>query len=88
MGFEKWFEQYAPTAPECLDECAKAAWKAGFESGATYFHEAVKIEREECAKVCEKQYVDAIGSGCEEDFAFNTALEKAAAEIRARSNTL
>lgn len=32
MGFEKWFEQYAPTAPECLDECARAAWYAGAEA--------------------------------------------------------
>lgn len=26
--FDAWFASYAPTAPECLDDCAKAAWDA------------------------------------------------------------
>ena len=29
MTFDKWFEQYAPHAPELLDQCAKDAWEAG-----------------------------------------------------------
>lgn len=37
MTFEEWFNRYAPTAPELLDECAKAAWDA-----------ATLAERERC----------------------------------------
>ena len=40
MTFDKWFAGYAPTAPECLDDCAKAAWEAGELS-----------EREACASL-------------------------------------
>jgi len=32
MTFEKWFESYAPTAPESLDDCALAAYQAGADS--------------------------------------------------------
>ena len=32
MTFEKWFESYAPTAPESLDDCALAAFRAGAAS--------------------------------------------------------
>ena len=32
MRFEKWFESYAPTAPESLDDCALAAFQAGAAS--------------------------------------------------------
>lgn len=32
MTFEKWFESYAPTAPESLDDCALAAFQAGAAS--------------------------------------------------------
>lgn len=57
MTFYEWFEGYAPTAPEILDECAKAAWDAafrdGYEKGVAAFHEAVAMEREACAKACE-----------------------------------
>ncbi len=28
MKFEEWFNDYAPTAPEYLDDCAKDAWFA------------------------------------------------------------
>ena len=28
MTFDMWFSQYAPTAPECLDDCARDAWNA------------------------------------------------------------
>ena len=29
MTFDQWFASYAPTAPEVLDDCARAAWDAG-----------------------------------------------------------
>jgi len=44
MTFEKWFESYAPTAPECLDDCARAAWNAGQAA-----------ERRECGEMANKQ---------------------------------
>lgn len=47
-AFEKWFNSYAPTAPELLDDCAWAAWQA-----------ATAMEREDCAKVCD-HYATAI----------------------------
>ena len=43
-------------------------------------HDEALIER--CAKACEDEYVDALGSGCDEDFAYNNALDHAAAAIR------
>lgn len=43
MTFDQWFEGYAPTAPEVLDECARAAWYA-----------AVSAEREACAQLCRR----------------------------------
>lgn len=45
--FEKWFEGYAPTAPDSLDDCAWAAWRAATERAA---------------KVCDKQHDRAITS--------------------------
>ena len=32
MTFNEWFESYAPTAPETLDDCGNDAWKAGAAS--------------------------------------------------------
>lgn len=32
-------------------------------------------ERKRCRIACENEYVDAIGSGCEEDFAYNNAID-------------
>ena len=49
------------------------------------FAELVAIaEREECAKVCEGEYVDALNTGCSEDFAYNNACDHCAASIRSR----
>jgi hypothetical protein len=38
MTFEKWFESYAPTAPESLDDCALAAYQAGADSRDAEIH--------------------------------------------------
>lgn len=70
MEFEQWFEQYAPTAPEILDECAKAAWDA-----------ATKAEREACAHECEAQADESGG----QDWYVSGAMDCADA-IRKRSN--
>jgi hypothetical protein len=48
--------------------------------------QAIKDEREACAKVCEGEYVEAAATGCAEDVAYNNACDHAAAAIRARSN--
>lgn len=47
--------------------------------------EAARMEeREGCALACTSEYVDALGTGCAEDFAYNNALDHAAEAIRAR----
>jgi hypothetical protein len=48
--------------------------------------QAIKAEREACAKVCEGEYVEAAATGCSEDVAYNNACDHAAAAIRSRSN--
>lgn len=74
MNFDKWFDEYAPTAPEILDDCAKAAWDA-----------ATLAEREACAQLVEKtgvmtfmneSYINQV----------REARETFANAIRARSN--
>jgi hypothetical protein len=48
--FDQWFAQYAPTAPECLDECARAAWgAAAHEYGAAYRREEDRADKAEAA---------------------------------------
>lgn len=56
MTFEKWFEQYAPTAPESLDDCAKAAWEAGAKSALLDACEEIQVAcmNGEIPDVCEE----------------------------------
>ena len=79
MNFEEWFEQYAPTAPESLDDCAKSAWKAG-----------VMAERESCAKALEDagRYGKSITSCGKTRMPAVNVLHQMAKQIRARSNAL
>lgn len=44
--------------------------------------ECERIVREECARVCEAEYVDAEATGTAEDKAYNCAIEHCAAAIR------
>ena len=44
--------------------------------------EVERIVREECARVCEAEYVDAEATGTAEDKAYNCAIEHCAAAIR------
>ncbi len=77
MNFEEWFEQYAPTAPESLDDCAKSAWEAG-----------VMAERESCAKALEDagRYGTSITSCGKTRMPAVNVLHQMAKQIRARSN--
>jgi hypothetical protein len=51
---ETWYEAF----PQCIEVFAKLvagnAFKDGYEKGIAAFNEAVLIEREACAKVCEE----------------------------------
>jgi hypothetical protein len=51
MTFEEWFNGYAPTAPEALDDCAKAAWDAATLA-------AVSAERERWTARVEEAFRD------------------------------
>lgn len=59
MEFEKWFEGYAPTAPETLDECASDAWNAALQRAAYICDtramkcEAKTREAEDCDEITE-----------------------------------
>ena len=44
--------------------------------------ECERIVREECARVCQAEYVDAEATGTAEDKAYNCAIEHCAAAIR------
>ena len=72
MTFEEWFDGYAPTAPEVLDDCAKAAWDA-----------ATLAEREECAVECERMMMY---SGAAQEAPAHNDVWQAAQAIRARAN--
>jgi hypothetical protein len=76
MTFDEWFADQI-WGNEDFKTCLMLAWEA-----------ATATEREACARACEIEYVDAIGSGCSDDVAYNNALEHAAAAIRARSNAV
>ena len=49
MEFEKWFEKYAPTAPEISVECARAAWDAATKAERERICAAIKEEDDHCA---------------------------------------
>jgi hypothetical protein len=57
MTFDEWWKQMKPA--ECdevkpyFEEAWQIAFRDGYEKGVAAFHEAVEIEREECAKLAE-----------------------------------
>lgn len=56
MTFEEWFDNQTwgnEDFKTCLMYAWEAAFRDGYEKGVAAFHEAVAIEREECAKMCE-----------------------------------
>ena len=56
------------------------------DASALRQHDNALIER--CAAICRDEYVDALGSGCAEDFAYNNALEHASGAILKLKGTL
>ena len=68
-------------------EGVKCGFREGYEKGASAFHDAVKTEREACAKVCEGTMDEAVLGGSDD---YNTGREMGATvcanRIRMRSN--
>lgn len=72
--FDEWFSSKQGEAYDSMYCFARDAWKA-----------AQEVEREACAKVCEKEAVQIVIDGHEER-AYNNAVSDCAAAIRARGN--
>jgi hypothetical protein len=74
---ETWYEAF----PQCIEALIKLAtakaFQNGYEKGIAAFNEAVNLEREACAKVCEQ--IDTAAFGGE-----RPAPNDCAAAIRAR----
>ena len=59
MTFDEWWgtlttREQARMVKDDVAEAWQAAFQDGYEKGIAAFHEAVKVEREACAKVCEE----------------------------------
>ncbi len=60
MTFENWWatlttlEQARIVKHDCA-EAWQEAFREGYEKGVAAFHEAVKMEREECANICDHE---------------------------------
>lgn len=75
MTFDEWFNKYAPTAPEYLDDCVRDAWEAATSA---------KLEEERAE--CEEQ-ARLNGMGAEREAALLANVEMLEREL-AKANKL
>ena len=61
MNFDEWWKQTKPAECDELKEWFDEAWRfafaEGYRKGVSAFHEAVELERKECAKLAAAHFI-------------------------------